>query len=185
MPSTNFQKLRMVRGGSVPAEKWNALLALLQASQIVATPGLQQRASLTGRVLIAPRVRAKAGGSDAHPFKIVDASTTGPDVAKIQVTYGAVDNIVPTYVDTPITLTGNVKVFLDCTVGSTDGIVTAVAVDTDTAVPADTSTHAYILLGEVDSDGDTVSEIRQSVRNSLQHQRCPADDTGDNLFWAV
>jgi hypothetical protein len=183
--SSNFTSLRMTSGGTVPAAKWNALLALLQESQLSSVVNAQLKRSAAGSVLVIPPRTKSAPGDSSHPFKIVDASTTEPDTAKIQVTYGAVNNIVPSSVDTPITITGDVKVFLDCTVGETDGVVTAVAVDTDTTVPADTSTHAYILLGEADVASSQVSEIRQSVRNSLQHQRCPADDTGVNLFWAV
>jgi hypothetical protein len=139
-----------------------------------------------------PQVSRSSSG-DAFPFRIVDASTTEPDVAKVRVTYGTVNNIVPEIGASPLNAdpapvlsvaTGHV--YLDCTIGEEDGLATAVAVANAADVPEDTSTHAYISIGYVTVVDGAVTLINQGVQHSLWHQRCPADDPeAENLFWAV
>lgn len=139
-----------------------------------------------------PQVKRAASG-DSFPFQIVDASTSDPAAAKVTVVYGTVNNLVPTIGGSPLNTdpapvlsvaTGHV--YLDCTIGETDGLATAVAVANAADVPEDTSTHAYISIGHVTVVDGAVTLVNQGVQHSLWHQRCPADDPeAENLFWAV
>lgn len=105
------------------------------------------------------------------------------DADNIQVRAGAVANVVATGTATNIDINGSdgtKKIFLDCTI-DTDGLVTAVAVDwDDTAVPSDTSTHAYLLIGEAvvaSAVVTSVTTLRPFSKDFIACGRDTADST--------
>ncbi len=116
----------------------------------------------------------------AYPLQMVDASTGG--TAQVTINYGTVNALTPTVSGTPIATpgpfvtfgsAGTWRVYLDdvpnssCTVGSIIG-----------AQPADTATHGFTTLGEVDvasgGGGLIVTAIRNAKISSLNHVVCGA-----------
>jgi hypothetical protein len=71
--SSNFNSLKMVTGGTVPAAQWNRLLAMLQETQLGSVVNGQLKRSAAGTVLVIPPRSKAAPGDGSHPFKIIDA----------------------------------------------------------------------------------------------------------------
>lgn len=129
----------------------------------------------------------RGGQTFIHPFKVLDASTTGPSVAKVRVIFGQVNSITPTMdgddLDADpapelIVVTG--VVYLELTLDGA-GLVTAVEVLNAATLPASTATEGYITLATVVVTSDQVTAINQSVTASLQYLRCNDVD----IFGAV
>jgi hypothetical protein len=110
------------------------------------------------------------GGEMVLPFKIVDVSPD-EDTPTIKVTYGTVMDILPTDVDTDLACAATMTFYLDCTI-DTVGVVTAVELANGASVPANSDTHAYLLVGVVTITGTVVSAISQSLYFSQGFKAC-------------
>jgi hypothetical protein len=119
---------------------------------------------------IASQPESGGGGDMTLPFKIVDVS---PDAStpKIKVIYGTVMDILPTDVNTDLACAATTTYYLDCTI-STAGNVTAAALANGASVPADSDTHAFLLVGVVTITGTVVSAIAQSLYFSQGFKAC-------------
>jgi hypothetical protein len=129
----------------------------------------------------------RRGAASFHPFQVFDASTTGPDVAKIRVRFGQVNSVTPTMdgddLDanpTPVLVVITGVIYLELTLDIA-GVVTAVEVLNAASLPAATATEGYITLATVTVTSDQVTAINQSVTASLQYLRC----NGNDIFGAV
>ncbi len=124
----------------------------------------------------------------AHPFEVLDASTTGPAAAKVTVRFGQVNSVTPTTGGSApdadpapaLTVVSGVvylRVNLDV-----DGIVTSAEILSGATLPAQTETEGYLTLATVTVASDAVTAINQAVTHSLGHQLCGA---AVHNFWGL
>lgn len=130
-----------------------------------------------------------AGASYTPPLSLVQV-----DTENVKVSFGQVNGITPTDVNTNIDVSGSNStwaIYLHATLGS-DGIPTAVEVLSDSAgsVPSNDSDDAYILVGQVTVSGDVIASINTSLAWSQSFVACgrdPADPTTTpgTYYWVV
>lgn len=115
------------------------------------------------------------------------------DAGHVIVVFGQVNGITPTSVATNITVSGTNgtwSIYLDATINAA-GTPTAVAVSAGTAgVPANTSTHAYRLIGEADVAAGVITAVRPNLAWAQEFVACgrdPADPatTPGTYHWQV
>jgi len=125
------------------------------------------------------------------PFGINDTSPNA-NYAQVNVRYGTVGNNVPTNVASNISLTtpnSNTSIYINATINN-NGAVTGAVVSTGNNVPADTSTQAYKLIGNVRVSGSAVTVIDQSLLFSQEFVVCGRNTTDINntpgtYYWQV
>ena len=130
-----------------------------------------------------------AGASYTPPLSLVQV-----DTENVKVTFGQVNGITPTDVNTNIDVSGSNStwaIYLHATLGA-DGIPTAVEVLSDSAgsVPSDDSDDAYILVGEVTVSSDVIASINTSLAWSQTFVACGRDHddpttTPGTFYWVV
>lgn len=123
-------------------------------------------------------------GATTHPFLVIDASTTGPDVAKVRIysgTINAMDQVANgpfSAGDDPVltkTVTNGQHVYVDITLSynSTTGVWSYTSFTiTAGALPSATPTHAYYSLGTVVVASNAVTSIGGGVSGNIGHERC-------------
>lgn len=168
--------------------EWGAkLVAHVRSLELKTSNGLKVRRGPGGTTLSLteraspPAAMQQAATTPTFPLQMIDASVlTGTPTANITINYGTVNALTPTISGTPIgtpgpllnlTSAGTWRVYLDdvvnssCVVGSVIG-----------AQPADTASHGFKTLGEVDviasGSGFIVSAIRMATVSSLNHVNC-------------
>jgi hypothetical protein len=117
---------------------------------------------------------AGGGGGIEFPFQLQDTSVGGGSpVPQINVRYGTLQDVAPTNVGTDIVVSSGTNYFyLDLEV-DVDGVIVSATLTNDTSPqPSDGDYHGYILLGEADSDGSVVTDIRQAATHSLRFSMC-------------
>lgn len=117
------------------------------------------------------------------PLKLAAASTT-----QVIVSLGTVNGFVPTNVATNITVSGTNgtwNTYLDATVDATTGAVSAVTITSNTsAVPADTSTHSYRLIGQTVVAAAVISSVSPALAWSQEFIAC-TPGTSSSYHWVV
>jgi hypothetical protein len=118
---------------------------------------------------------ASGGGASANslPFGISDTSPNA-NFASVNVRFGTVGNNTPAGVSSDITLTipnSNTCVYLNITIDNNAG-VTAGFISSGNSVPADNSTKAYHLIGNVRVINNVVTQIDQSLLFSQEFVAC-------------
>lgn len=117
------------------------------------------------------------------PLKLKAASTT-----QIIVVFGTVNGFTPTNVATNITVSGTNgtwNTYLDATVDATTGAVSAVTITSNTsAVPADTSTHSYRLIGQTVVAAAVISSVSPALAWSQEFVACTPGTTS-SYHWLV
>lgn len=179
------------KGDSISADTLNRISAEISARNIVRnvpSGHLQQR---SGGTVVTRKPSwsnsQRRGGIAAHPFKVINASTTGPAAAKVRIKFGQVNSITPTIsavaldndpAPTLSVVSGVVylKLYLD-----TAGSVVTVGVFNAATLPTPTVDEGYITLATVTVVSNAVTAINQSVTASLQYLRCNDVD----IFGAV
>ena len=128
-----------------------------------------------------------SGGSGVVPPLYLLESVSNP-TTKVYVKYGTVNGIVPTSVNSDITVSGTNGtwyIFLDATVSATTGAVSAVTVSSNTTgVTADSSTHAYHLIGTVVVASSVITNIYPALAWSQSFVACTPGDTA-TYHWVV
>lgn len=122
-----------------------------------------------------PEMPPPSGGGGS-PVELPFGITLGAGTATFTVRYGTLEDIAPTDVGVPLPWTDDATttVWIDATLDD-DGLVTAAAIDTGIAgLPADTSDHAYKLIGEVVA-ASGVATVNQSLYFSQGFQACGRD----------
>lgn len=131
-----------------------------------------------------------AGATTVYPFAITDATdrtTPSTPVAKVTVRFGTVQNYVPTMDGDSLSL-GHKHTFSSA--GTYTGYIdhdgsAPIIAWTTSPVSADSSTHTYAIIGEVDvvadGSGYSVSAIRQNVYSSFLVRYC----SGSVWFWTA
>lgn len=130
------------------------------------------------------------GGGVTPPFWLVEV-----DSENVKVTFGTVNGITPTDVNTNIDVSGapgTWSIYLHATLGS-DGVPTAVAVENDGGfggVPTDDSGNAYILIGTVLVSGGAITAVNPSLAWSQTFVACgrnPEDPVGTpgTYYWEL
>lgn len=130
-----------------------------------------QRDKFQERIMSPP----PGGGGIEFPFQLQDASTGGGSpVAKINVRYGTLQDVVPTNVATDISLSNSSTYYfyIDLQIDIDGVFVAATLVASTSAQPADADYHGYITLGEADTGTGVVSAIRQAATHSLRFSMC-------------
>lgn len=140
-------------------------------------------------------VEAGGGGGSTNvsalPFGITDTSPNA-NFASVNVRFGTVGNNTPAGVSTSINLTtpnSTTCIYLNVTIDNNAG-VTAGFISTANSVPADNSTKAYHLIGNVTVLNNVVSVIDQSLLFSQEFVACdrnasdPATTPG-TYYWQV
>ena len=134
--------------------------------------------------------RIEGGGAAAAitPFLIADASVaTGTPAAKVSVAFGSVASIVPTMDGTSL---ASAPLHTFSSAGTYNGYIdysSGVAIITwsTSAVPDDTSTHTYALIGQVvvaaSGGGYAVTSVAQAVFCSYFVRYC----SGTIWFWTA
>jgi hypothetical protein len=138
-----------------------------------------------------------AGGSFTPPLWL-----TTPDATHLQVTFGQVSGITPSGgwagggndVGVPVLISGyadgTYNIYLDATLPA-NGVPSAVQVTASTAaVPSNTSTHAYMLIGQAVIASGAVVSITPSLAWSQTFVTCGRDPsnpgtTPGTYFWVV
>lgn len=170
-------------GLPISADALNRLSAEVAARTVVRSTLVNVRQHSGGTLLsrkprgLEPGPR-RGGTVSSHPFKVIDASTVGPDAAKVRVTFGQVNSITPTIATvaldnatTPELTVVSGVVYLKINVDGS-GLVTSVEVLNAASIPAETATEGYITIATVTVTSDAVTAINQSVTHSLGHQKC-------------
>jgi hypothetical protein len=105
------------------------------------------------------------------------------DTENVRVRTGTVGGILPTSVNTSIDVSGTDGtwyIFIDATIDSA-GDVTAAAISSNTTgVTADSSTHAYYLIGTVTVAAAVITAVAPTLAFSQEFAACgrdPADPT--------
>jgi hypothetical protein len=137
------------------------------------------------------------GGGVTPPFWL-----TAPDTTHLKVQFGQVNGITPSggwagggndvgvSVDASGWTDGTYNIYLDATLGS-DGIPTAVTITKSTsAVPSNTSTHAYMLIGTAVLASGVVGTVSPSLAWSQTFVACGRDSadpttTPGTYYWEV
>lgn len=127
------------------------------------------------------------GGSGFIPPLWLIASVPNP-TTKVNVKYGTVNGVVPTNVATDITVSGTNGtwyIFLDATVSATTGAVSSVTVSSNTTgVTADSSTHAYLLIGIASVAASVITSISPALAWSQTFVACTPGTT-TSYHWGV
>lgn len=138
-----------------------------------------------------PQAQGSGGGgltTDFVPPLWLQASVSNP-TTKVNVKFGTVSGFVPTNVATDITVSGTDGtwyIFLDATVSATTGAVSAVTVSSNTTgVTADSSTHAYLLIGQVVVASSVITSISPSLAWSQTFAACTPGDTATYYFFVA
>lgn len=132
----NLHSLRMASGGSVPAEKWNALIAALEKAQVLSVVNFERHQGVGGIILVPPRPR-KGGGAAAAPEVFpFDVTVSGAsDPRDVTVRPGTVNNLLPSNMfsvgATPVSGTRYVTLVLTFSTGE----VTGALLSMDTVAP--------------------------------------------------
>lgn len=136
--------------------------------------------------------------STTHAFLLVDASTTGPDVAKVRVYYGTINALDPTtagdgpfsVADDPaftVEVSDGETVYVDLTVSYDSGTgiwsCTAFTVTAADPLPTKTATHAYYPLGTVTVASNAVTGISEGVNGNIGWERCGTVADGYEDYW--
>ena len=123
-----------------------------------------------------PQGDASAGGggnSFVPPFCLEQVDDTN-----VKVKFGQVNGITPTGIATNIDVSGTDgtwSIYLDCTIND-DGSLSAATISSGTSgVPADTSNHAYVLIGEADVASSIITAVRYSLLFSQGFVACGRD----------
>lgn len=138
------------------------------------------------------RVPTSLGTGGGAPFRpplwLIRYSTT-----EVFVTAATVNGLTPTNIATAIDISASSttwNIYLDATLGS-DGIPTAVTVTASTsAIPADTSTHAYIAIGTAVVTAGEITSVSPTLAWSQTFVTCGRDSadpttTPGTYFWQV
>lgn len=117
-------------------------------------------------------------GGLQFPFQIIFVNET-----TINVRYGTVMDIPPTDVGvdadvTAITTSGTATVYIDNTLDAAGNVTDSAMALSATGKPADTSDHAYKLVGEVIVVASAITTINQSLMFSQGFKACDRD-SGD------
>lgn len=166
----------------------NQLIQAVKSLKPARSPDFISRTTATGTVLKLQRKIVGGGGAAAGPFTITDASgATGTPTAKAAVAFGSVASIVPTMDGTSLS---SAPLHTFSSAGTYNGYIdysSGVAIITwsTSAVPADSSTHTYALIGQVvvaaSGGGYAVTGIAQAVSNSFFVRYC----SGSIWFWTA
>lgn len=132
-------------------------------------------------------MRAPGSGGFTPPMWLKKASTT-----EVLVTSATVNGIIPTDINTPLTVTGTAtwNIYLHATLGS-DGIPTAVeVVASSSAVPADDDSNAYLLIGQAAVTSGVITAINPMLAWSQTFVTCGRNMDADPVvpgtyFWQV
>lgn len=181
-------------GQPLSAKAFNELLAYVRSLELRSGPGVIVQRSAVGTTVAALAGPAKLGGGPAilvHPYQAADASASG--VAKVRVRTGSINDLVPSSVETDLTLSaaGTWRIYLDCTLNTdATGAVTAATVSvTSGSQPANTRTHAYITLAIATVTGTSgdyaVAGLSQLATHSLRFYACGRTGSVDGSynFW--
>lgn len=116
-------------------------------------------------------------GTGITPPLYLAVSAANP-TTKVQVKSGTVGGIIPTNVATDITVSGTDGtwyIFIDATIDSA-GDVTAAAISSNTTgVTADSSTHAYYLVGTVTVASSVITAVTPTLMFSQEFAACGRD----------
>jgi len=127
-----------------------------------------------------PKSEPDGGGGGAAVSFTPPLYLVAVDTAHIKTTYGTVGGIVPTGVNSSVTVSstnGTWYVFIDATI-STAGDVTAAAITSGTTVvPTDSSTHAYYLVGTANVSANVITTVTPSLAWSQEFVACGRDTT--------
>lgn len=122
---------------------------------------------------------------------------TAPDTTHLKVSFGQVNGITPSGgwagggndVGVSVLVSGysngTYNIYLDATVSATTGAPSAVRVTANTsAVPADSSTHSYRLIGQAVIASSAVTSVVTSLAWSQDFSACTPGDP-DTYHWSV
>lgn len=153
-------------------------------------PLTSEPAERMGRTI--DRIPASLGTGGGAPFRpplwLIRYSTT-----EVFVTAATVNGLTPTNIATAIDISASSttwNIYLDATLGS-DGIPTAVTVTASTsAIPADTSTHAYIAIGTAVVTAGEIESVSPTLAWSQTFVACGRDMDADPVvpgtyYWQV
>lgn len=146
------------------------------AARLVRPPPPDDADFATTNQILATQAVGGAGGGpglDTYPFKIVPGSAP----LKVKVSYGTVEDIEPTDIDTDIEIDDDSTdnwLFLECTLDA-DGQVTGGTVQLQGSPPSDSGSAAYKLIGRVETAGGVITKINQSLYFSQGFAACGRD----------
>lgn len=147
--------------------------------RIVSTPRLSTAEVPTTQFdrQIDPPLGTGGGGGAATDF-IPPFCLEQVDDTNVKVKFAQVNGITPTGIATNIDVSGTDgtwSIYLDCTIND-DGSLSAATISSGTSgVPADTSDHAYVLIGEADVDTAVITAVRYSLLFSQGFVACGRD----------
>lgn len=180
---------------------WARLVcAALWAVRPIAGKGIRISPGPRGCIIEAVAQSGSGGGKAAEPdpFEPINVPTGDPDMKAVTVTFGIVNNIVPTIDDTPLDaadpstllITGSGSIYLD-TVWSGEEPKTLESAEvkfTEDDVPEDDDEHGYQLLSTITmSDDGKRMTINKGVTHSLRVERmhCGTGDGATTYYgWA-
>lgn len=120
------------------------------------------------------------GGGDTlnFPFKITQS---GADT--VTVATGTVGGYIPSSLSGDKTITGTDYLYIDVEYDEDDtlDLIQSVSYGQGASLPADSSTHKYILIGIVTESGGEITLIQQSLAHSLGFAYCQ----GSLYYWAI
>ena len=156
----------------------------------IINPLTSEAAERFGRTI--DRIPASLGGGGGGGF-IPPMWLRRYSSTEVYVTAATVNGLTPTNIATAIDISASSttwNVYLDATLGS-DGIPTAVTVTASTsAIPADTSTHAYIAIGTAVVAAGEITSVSPTLAWSQTFVTCGRDSadpttTPGTYFWQV
>lgn len=125
---------------------------------------------------------APPGGTEIHfPFRIYKSETDG----SVRIETGQVAGITPSSIGGEKAIPSGTTRYLYLAVtydkDSTQDLVSSVSFNVGTSVPTNTATVQYIQVGVVTNTSGEISEIQQSLSNSLGFAYCQ----GSVYYWGI
>jgi hypothetical protein len=143
--------------------------------------------------------QVSAAAAITHAFLLEDASTTGPDVAKVRVHYGTINALDPTTGgDGPFNAADDPVFTIEVADGETVYVDLTVSYDTGTGIwsctsftigasdpiaSANPNTHAYYPIGTVAVVSNAVTAISDGVNGNIGWERCGTVANGYTDYW--
>ncbi len=112
---------------------------------------------------------------------------TQVDATNVIVSSATVNGFTPTNIAANISISSDAtwNIYLDATVSATTGAVSAVTITASTsAIPSDTSTHAYRRIGTVVRASGAITTVTPVLAWSQEFVACTPGDTG-TYHWVV
>lgn len=114
-----------------------------------------------------------AGATFTPPLYLVQV-----DTENVKVTFGQVNGITPTDVNTNIDVSGSDRtwnIYIHVTLDDEGDVTDAEIVGVDSGVPADDAFNAYRLVGQADVSGSVITDFRTSSAWSQTFVACGRD----------